>query len=398
MTVENVQDWIIGNRYVLIPVVLVLSYGLYRLSRLILARGLFFVALRTENVYDDLIVDALYPFRVAWLVPLALLYYFSYLSAGQESVVKNIVLLLIIVEITDFSISLLSGVNEVYKHHPRYSGVSVAGYIGLLKILVVLVAVVIVISMFAQAPPAVLLSGLGAWLAVLLLIFRDTILSFVASVRISTQQLIKEGDMLEVPSFDSFGFVVDVNLHAISVENFDKTMTVIPTAKIVDVPYKNWRAMIETGGRRIRRALIFDITTIRFCDLELLEGLSKYDLLADFVNGKVSEMRERQLESTEHVDFPLDGPQVTNVQLFVEYAKAYMRQRKDIHKKKSFPFVVRTLEPDLTGLPVQINVYTRETDWDKYEAIQDEIMLHLLAAAPYFDLEVFQQASEWDRR
>ena len=201
MSTEDIREFIAAYPYVVLPVVIILGYLLYRLTRFILARASYWVAFRTETVYDDLMVDALFPCRVAWLLPLALAYLLADFAYDDFPTIKNILLFLGIWVLVDFSISILSGVNEIYKHRPRYTGVSAAGYIGLLKVLAVLVGVVLTISLFADVPPAVLLGGIGAWLAVLLLIFRDTILNFLASVQISTQELVKDGDWIEVPSY-----------------------------------------------------------------------------------------------------------------------------------------------------------------------------------------------------
>ncbi len=391
MSFEAIQNWIITNPYIFFPVVLLLGYLLYRVTRYILARGSYRIALRTETVYDDLIVDQLHPFRVAWLVPLLLIYYYALYAIGPDSLLTNLALLTIIWIGVDFVIALLSGVNEIYRHTPKYSGVSVAGYIGLFKVLIAVIAFVLSLALFADVSPIALLSGVGAWLAVLLLIFRDTILNFMASVQISSQQLVKDGDWIEVPSYGANGFVTEINLNTIKVKNFDNTDTVIPTFKMVDVAYKNWRAMQESGGRRLKKSIILDMSTVKFCDNALFESLGKYDLVAGYIDEKIRQINDFQSQQDESVDFPLDGPYITNVELFMEYIRAYLRSRKDIHQKR-LPFVIRMLEPSSRGLPIEIFVFTKTTVWPEFEAIQGDIMIHLLAATPYFDLRIYQEA------
>jgi miniconductance mechanosensitive channel len=391
MSFEAIQNWIITNPYIFFPVVLLLGYLLYRVTRYILARGSYRIALRTETVYDDLIVDQLHPFRVAWLVPLLLIYYYALYAIGPDSLLTNLALLTIIWIGVDFVIALLSGVNEIYRHTPKYSGVSVAGYIGLFKVLIAVIAFVLSLALFADVSPIALLSGVGAWLAVLLLIFRDTILNFMASVQISSQQLVKDGDWIEVPSYGANGFVTEINLNTIKVKNFDNTDTVIPTFKMVDVAYKNWRAMQESGGRRLKKSIILDMSTVKFCDNALFESLGKYDLVAGYIDEKIRKINDFQSQQDESVDFPLDGPYITNVELFMEYIRSYLRSRKDIHQKR-LPFVIRMLEPSSRGLPIEIFVFTKTTVWPEFEAIQGDIMIHLLAATPYFDLRIYQEA------
>jgi len=392
MTFESIQNWIIANPYLFFPVVMLISYLLYKITKFILARGSYRIALQTETVYDDLIVDQLQPFRVAWLVPLALIYYYAWYTLGPDSLLAKLALLTVIWIGADFVIALLSGVNEIYRHTPKYSGVSVAGYIGLFKVLIAVIAFVISVALFAGVPPLTLLSGVGAWLAVLLLIFRDTILNFMASVQLSSQQLVKDGDWIEVPSYGANGFVIEINLNTIKVRNFDNTITVIPTYKMVEVAYKNWRAMEESGGRRIKKSIILDLSTVKFCDQALFESLGKYDLIAEYIDEKIRDIDEFQSSKDESVDFPLDGPYITNVELYMEYIRAYLRTRKDLHQKR-LPFIIRMLESSSRGLPIEVFVFTKTTVWAEYEAVQGDIMIHLLAATPYFNLRIYQEAS-----
>lgn len=393
MSVESIQEFITSYPILFIPLGIILAYLIYRLAKFILARASFWIAFRTETTYDDLMVDALLPFRFAWLVPLLLFYYFINFAYAELLIVNDIVIFLIIWVLVDFSISVLSGVNEIYKNRPRYTGTPVAGYIGLLKVLAVIFGVVISISIFSDVPPAVLLGGVGAWLAVLLLIFRDTILAFLASVQISTQQLVKDGDWIRVPSYDADGIISDISLNAITVRNWDNTLTVIPTYKIVDVAFKNFRGMQESGGRQITRSVHFDVNSIKFCELSLLEKLSKYDLIADVVNEQIEKIKDNQLETSEPLDFPLDGPQITNLDLFVKYLRAYLKGRPDLHQRR-LTTVIQTSDPDRHGIAVEIFAYTKDTGWVEHAATRDEIMFHLLASAPYFDLRVFQDTTD----
>jgi len=395
MTFEAAQSWISAHPYVTFAMLLVPSYLLYRLFRLGLARALFMVAIRSETVYDDLIVDQLRPFRVAWCLPLGLIYGFSFFYLGRASAITNLALFALIVVGVDFLLALLSGINEIYKHRPQYSGVSVAAYIDVIKVLVIAGAVVLSISLFADVSPIVLLTGVGTWLAVLLLIFRDTILNFLASIQISSQELVREGDWIEVPGFGANGTVDAISLSAIKVKNSDNTFSIIPTHKLVEVAYKNYRGISESGGRRLKVSITVDMDSIKFCDMALLGKLAKYDLISDIVNEQIKQIQDHQLADVRPADFPLDGPQITNVQLYMKYAEAYLRTTKDIRQRR-FPFLVRALQPGSEGLPIEIYVFTKNVDWAKFETIQSEVMIHLIAAAPYFGLLVYQQPGRVD--
>jgi miniconductance mechanosensitive channel len=389
MSLESIQEFVAGFPILFIPLGVLLAYLLFRLTKFVLARSVYWIAFRTETVYDDLMVDALAPFRVAWLVPLYLFSIFADFAYTDLPLVQDIVVFLIIWVLVDFSISLLTGINEIYEHRPRYAGRPVAGYAGLLKVIAVIAGVVVTISVFSDVSPAVLLGGVGAWLAVLLLIFRDTILAFLASVQISTQQLVKDGDWIEVPSYDANGIVSDIGLNSITIRNFDNTLTVIPTYKIVDVAFRNYRGMKESGGRRMIRTFNFDVHSIKFCDIALLEKMRKYDLVADIVEEQIEKIKEDELEAVSPVDFPLDGPHITNLDLFIHYVREYLKKKKALHQRR-LRTVIQTSEPKRDGIAVEIVAFTKATDGAKHAATRDEITIHVLAAAPHFDLRVFQ--------
>jgi miniconductance mechanosensitive channel len=292
-------------------------------------------------------------------------------------------------------ISLLNAINEIYESRPGFNGVSIESYLDIVKIILMLVAIILSISIFTGESPVVLLTGLGALMAVLLLIFQSTILSLVASVQISAQDLIKEGDWIEVPEFGADGDVVNIGLHTIRIQNFDMTFTVIPTYKIVDVAYKNWRGMKESGGRRIQRHFLIDMTTMKFCDSDMLTRLRKIDLIQDYLAVKIQALEDYRRSNPSEYDSPLDGPQITNTEVFRAYIVAYLKTRTDIHQEH-MPFLVRTLDPNPTGMPIELYIFTKTTTWEEYERIQAEIFDHLLAAAWHFDLRVFQEPTGLD--
>ena len=260
-----------------------------------------------------------------------------------------------------------------------------------------LVAVILSVSLFSGESPVVLLTGLGALTAVLLLVFQNTILALVASVQINSMDLINEGNWIEVPEFGADGDVVDISLHTIKVQNFDMTFAVIPTHKIMETAYRNWRGMQEAGGRRIERSILIDMTSMRFCDEDMLQRLSKIDLICGYASERMQMIKDYQTAHADHYDSPLDGPQVTNTEIFRHYIEAYLRNRDDIHQDR-LPFLVRNLEPTQTGLPIELYLFTKTTVWEEYEAIQSEIFDHLLAAANHFGLHVFQEPTGMDFR
>ena len=394
MSIEIIQAWIYENPNLALVGAVVLSYFLYLITRFIFSRVIQAFTARTENIYDDMIVEHMRPYRIAWLVPLLFLFVFSGYTLGQESAFGNVVLFLIIWVVVYSLALLLTGLNEVYETRPNYSGVSIQGYLDIVKILFAIVALILSISLFTGESPVGLLSGLGALTAVLLLVFRDTILSLVASVQIASNDLIKEGDWIEVPDYGADGDVLDMTLHAIKVQNFDKTITVIPTYKMVEVAYKNWRGMSESGGRRIKRSIFLDIGSVKFYDQAMLSNLQKIDLIKEYLSAKLEEIDQYNIGKAQS-DSPLDGPQITNSEIFRAYIAAYLRGRDDIHQEK-LTFLIRSLAPERHGLPIELYIFTKTTDWVAYENIQAEIFDHLLAIAPVFELRVFQDPTGLD--
>lgn len=393
MSVEIIQAWIYKNPDLSLAIAVVLSYFVYLITRFIFGRVLQTFTAHTENIYDDILVEHMRPYRIAWLVPLLFLYVFSHYTLGQDSTFSHVVLFLTIWLVVYSLGLLLNGFNQIYETRPNYSGVSIQGYLDIVKILFAIVGIILSISLFTGASPVGLLSGLGALTAVLLLVFRDTILSLVASVQIASNNLIKEGDWIEVPGYGADGDVLDMTLHAVKVQNWDKTITVIPTYKMVEVAYKNWRGMSESGGRRIKRSIILDIGSIKFCDQDMLSNLQKIDLLKEYLSTKLEEVEQYNAEKQRNS--PLDGPQITNTEIFRAYIAAYLRGRDDIHQKE-LTFLIRSLAPERYGLPIELYIFTKTTDWVAYENIQAEIFDHLLAIAPIFELRVFQDPTGLD--
>jgi miniconductance mechanosensitive channel len=289
----------------------------------------------------------------------------------------------------------LNASNVIYETSPQFTGVSIQGYLDIVKLLLVFVGVILSISLFTGESPLVYLTGLGAITAVILFVFRDTILSIVASIQISTNDLVKEGDIIEVPSYGADGKVLNMSLHTIKVQNGDKTITVIPTYKMVEVAYKNWRGMTESGGRRIKRSITIDMGSIKFLSLDEMRELQKIDLLNEYLESRLVAVQTFYDEHIEVIDSPLDGPQITNVEIFREYIAAYIRSRDDIHQE-GLTFLIRPLAPARDGLPIEVYAFTKTTEWAKYEAIQAEIFDHLLAALHTFSLRVFQEPTGMD--
>jgi miniconductance mechanosensitive channel len=394
MDATLLQSWISTNPNLALGATVLLSVAAYLLARLIFGRGLTYLTGLTKNKYDDIIVQKLRPRRAALLVPFVLFYVFAYLALDYQTVIKKGALFFILwLSILTVN-GLINAINQIYESRPSYSGVSIQGYLEIAKILFIAVGVILSISVMTNESPLLLLSGLGALTAVLLIVFQDTIMALVASIQISAQNLVKEGDWLEVPSFDADGVVTNVSLHSIKVQNWDKTISVIPTRKIVESGYKNWRGMEESGGRRIMRAIPLDQNSIKFCTPQMIKRYAKIDLIAAEVAERQKSIAAYQ-KGKQANDSPLDGPQITNVEIFRAYVEAYLKNHPKIHSSE-MDFLIRELAPSSAGLPIELYVFTKTTKWNEYEHIQAEVIDHLLAAAAFFDLRIFQQPTGSD--
>ena len=396
--IENLQAWFAQNpeeaSVIFIIAVLILIVLSYVFADRLLARSLIYIARRTETHYDDIIIQNLKPRRIALVAPLLVIYFFAYLvPGGQDVIQKAVIFFLLWLGIFTFN-GFLNAVNEIYELRRGETGVAIRGYLDLIKVFALVIGIILSISIATGQSPLALLAGLGALTAVLLLIFRDTILSFVASIQISANDLVNEGDWLEVPAYNADGEVIDITLHQVKIQNWDMTISVIPTYKLLESSYKNWRGMSESGGRRIKRAIHLDLHSIRFCDDDDLEKFKRFVLVRDYIDARLAELPEtRDHHGTNH-GTSLYAPTLTNISIYRTYVEAYIENHPNI--RKDMTMLVRQLEPTSNGLPIEIYAFTDTTVWIDYEAIQANIFDHLLAVVPEFDLRVFQDRSGSD--
>jgi miniconductance mechanosensitive channel len=401
MTWEEIQTWIDQSLaqapWAIGAMVIVLSVVVLLIARFVISHALVYLSKRTESKHDDIVVEQLRPFRLAWIAPLLLIYFSADILPAGTELIRNIALFLILWLVIVTINSLLNALNAIYEASDYYRGDPIQLYLDLGKLVMVLVGIILSISMFTGQSPLVLLTGLGAMMAVLLLIFRDTILSFVAGLQIQSNDLVNEGDWLEVPSYSADGDVLNISLHSVKVQNWDKTISVIPTHKLVVVPFKNWRGMQESGGRRIKRAIYLDLTSVKFCDAATIERLAGIDLIKDYITAQQSEFDQEKPTRSAELENPVNAHQFTNLDALRAYVTEYLKSRQDLHHE-NMTLLVRQLAPGPTGLPLEIYVFTRTVDWKQYEDIQADIFSHLVAALPLFDLRVFQEPAGADLR
>ncbi|MBW8190064.1 mechanosensitive ion channel family protein [Neiella marina] len=262
----------------------------------------------------------------------------------------------------------------------------------LMKLLVVIAVAVTVLSIVIDQNPAYLLSGLGAFTAILLLVFRDTLLGLVAGVQLAANDMVRRGDWIEMSKYGADGDVIDVGLTTVKVRNWDKTITTIPTYALITDSFKNWRGMQESGGRRIKRALHLDVSSVRFVDQPLLEDLQRIDLLQAYLNDKLQSLGQQPEQLLQQS--PVNGRRMTNIGTFRAYLQAYLKAHQNLHD--GMTLLVRQLSPTEKGLPIEIYCFSADQRWAEYEAIQADIFDHIFAILPNFDLRPFQAPSGAD--
>jgi miniconductance mechanosensitive channel len=286
----------------------------------------------------------------------------------------------------------LDAANELYERRPDSRSKPIKGYLQVVKIVVFVIAGLSIVATLLGVQLGPLVTGLGAATAVLMLIFQDTILSLVASVQISGDGRVRLGDWIEMPSQNADGDVIDIALHTITVQNFDKTITTIPTKKLVTESFKNWRGMQEAGGRRIKRALYLDQHSVGFLDARALAELEQFAVLGDYLRDKQAELAQWNEQLQAKGMASVNARRVTNLGTFRAYVERYLRQHPGIHTDMTL--LVRQLQPTTEGLPLEVYCFTRTTAWAGYEGIQSDVFDHLLAILPAFGLRVFQASSD----
>lgn len=314
------------------------------------------------------------------------------------TVVKNVASGFIILTIALALGAILEVINMLYMRRKNAHLKPIKGYIQVIKIVIYAIATILIIATLIDRSPLILLSGLGAMAAVLMLIFQDTLLSLVASVQISSGDMIRVGDWIEMPQLNADGDVIDIALHTVKIQNWDKTITTIPTKRFISDSFKNWRGMQESGGRRIKRSLFIDQTSIHFLSKEELEHLKRFNLLDGYFDNKINELNQwNAVHVKSSSGDSLDSRKLTNIGSFRAYIEHYLRNNPRIHQK-GMTLMVRQLSPTPEGLPIEIYCFTTTTAWTEYEGIQSDIFDHLLAIVPEFNLRVYQTPSGADMR
>lgn len=394
---DTVAD--LAARAILVVAVILVAYLANIITKRVLLNLVSKAIRRTGTKWDDQLLEKRLFNRAAHLAPSIVIYLAAEIPfGGYERLIDvtrsaaNIYMLIVGFLVMD---ALLNGVMGIYRTFDVATRVPIRGFFQVIKVVLAFVVGIFVLSILMGESPKFFLGGLGALTAVLMLVFKDPILGLVGGIQLTTNDMVHIGDWISLPKYGADGDVIDVSLTTVKVQNFDKTITTIPTYALISDSFKNWRGMTESGGRRICRSLNLDVSSIRFCTPEMLERFRKIEFIREYLEQSEAEVAE--YNSTHKVDDTLkvNGRRLTNVGTFRAYVSAYLRHHPDIYTE-GMTFLVRQLAPTEHGLPIQIYVFAKTTVWVDYEHIQADIFDHLLAAVPEFDLRVFQEPTGAD--
>ena len=394
LTTGMVESLVRGG---LILLVLLLSWVAHRVSQGPINRSIEKFAHYTIQQWDDILVEKHIVKRILYFIPLILLYVLSSPILTGTSLLplsQTLISVLFLIAGMMFLDAMLNALLAIYGKSAIAKEISITPFVQVLKLGLYFVTGILLLSLLLQKTPLYFLSGLGALTAVLMFVFKDVLMGFVAGIQLIANKMVAPKDWIEMPKYGADGDVLEITLTTVKVQNFDNTITTIPTYALINESFKNWRNMNLSGGRRIKRYVNIDLGSIKFCSSEMLEQFKRIQLISQYIQNRQEEIlvynKKHQVDESTLVN----GRRLTNIGVFRSYVEAYLRQHPMIHKDMTF--LIRQLSPSENGLPIEIYVFCKDTNWTAYEAIQADIFDHILAVVPEFDLRVFQEPSGSD--
>jgi len=390
------EDWI--STVVSCVLVLLLAAMAFFVVKRVVVHLIHKLFSKTSSNLDDILIRRKVFNRLAYLAPSWVVYELmpvvlqSYPAlASFVSAAIAIYVVMVVAMVVD---AVIDSLMEIYRSFPISRQVPIQSFGQVAKLLTYFIAIITVVSLVIGESPLKLFAGLGAMTAVLMLIFKDPILGFVAGIQLSYNKMVGLGDWIEIPQHKADGEIKEIGLTTVKVRNFDNTITTVPTQSLINESFKNWRGMQESGGRRIKRAIFIDVHSIGFCDEEQIARYSKIDFIKEYLDVKRIELEKYNSEHANAQESLVNGRRITNVGTFRAYIVAYLENHPQINQKLTV--LVRQLAPGEAGLPIEIYAFSSEKNWIKYEAIQADIFDHLFSVAKEFDLRIFQKPSGAD--
>lgn len=380
--------------------VLLIGILLYYIAKFIIVRVVKRIAIRTESIWDDVLLEKRVFNRMAFLLPGILVYQFAPVTltefpglAANVMKVTNLYIIFVVILIVN---SFFNAVYTIYADSDFSRLHPIKGYIQVAKIVVFIVGGLFILSYLFNQTPVYLLGGLGAFSAVMLLVFKDPILGLVGGIQLSANDMVRQGDWINMPKYAVDGTVLEISLTTVKVQNWDNTITTLPTYSLVSDAFQNYRGMQESGGRRMKRSININMQSVKFCTPEMLDKFRKIRLIRDYIDAKETELTAYNLENGIDDEVLINGKRQTNLGVFRAYLQAFVRNNPMVHQDMTL--LIRQLQSTDLGIPVEIYVFSKTTEWEVFEDLQSDIFDHVLAIVPEFGLQVFQSPTGDDFR
>ncbi len=406
---ELLRDWLLDyslsvsaatlvSRGVIFMAIVLFSIIAYLLAKHFILKGITTIISKTTTQWDDMILKSKVFSRLAHMAPAIVIYLtISIPFEGYDwliTLTTGLALIYMIVMGLLALDALLNASLDIYNTYDVSNRIPIKGFIQVFKIIVYFISAIFIISILVNKTPMYLFSSLGALTAILMFIFKDAILGFVAGIQLSANRMVSNGDWIEMPKYGADGDIIEIALTTVKVQNWDKTITTIPTYALITDSFKNWRGMSESGGRRIKRSISIDMNTIQFCTDEMLDRFSKIKYISSYIEETKSEVQQANESAGIDQTSLANGVRMTNIGTFRAYVQAYLKHHPMISQEMTL--LVRQLAPTEHGLPIEIYVFSKDKVWANYEDIQADIFDHILAVLAEFDLRVFQDPSGTD--
>jgi len=378
---------------IIITVILLIGFIVNFIARNLILKYVKKLALKTSTTLDDLFIEKKVFHNLAHLAPAATVYVLANQLSLYTSIIQKFTMTFMIIIVVISTFNALDSIVEYTRFRSPTKGGPLKGIIQVFKItLIVFSTLLVIVNFMGNSTAWAIFSGIGGMSAILMLIFKDSILGLVAGFQLSSEKLLNLGDWLEMPKYNADGEVVDISLSKITVRNWDKTYTSIPAYKFIEDSFKNWEGMSKSGGRRIMRSIKIDMTTIGFLSQTEIEELKEVNLLKPYLEEKQKELSNSNYSN--NVKENLNSRKLTNIGTFRAYIELYLKTHPNVHQ--DYTLMVRQLEPTISGLPLEIYCFTNTTAWVSYEGIQSDIFDHLLAIVPEFGLQIYQMPTGSD--
>ncbi len=387
---EKYAFWL--KNLIIIVGIIIFSVIVNYVAKIIISKVVTRIAKKSKNTWDDVLLKYHVFTKLSHFAPAMIIYFLAPFALYDMGLFYVFIqtfakVYMVFVFIMAFN-AFLKAINDIYETYPIAKEKPIRGYLQILKIIIYFVCAIIILSFILQRSPMFFLGGLGALTAVLMLVFKDTILGFVASIQLATNNMLHIGDWITMSQHGADGIVVEMNISTVKVQNFDKTITMIPTYLLIAESFQNWRGMEQSGVRRMKRSFKIDINSVKTLDLELIKKIENFNLTKEFCKPFIKKMDNANFILSEN------GNIMTNLTLFRLYFEQLIKNNPNIDKNNSL--IIRNLDPDDKGIPIEMYAFSKIQEWAKLETMQSEILEHIYIVLPVFDLRLFQLASGFE--